>query len=63
MADNKKEYILRIVYNIKTDEIEHLSEYADLGYSLDIGDEVVVIPDEMGRFLEEEADSDILGIS
>jgi hypothetical protein len=64
MDDNKlKEYVLRIIYNSKTGEIEHLSEFVDLGYSLDIDGETVHISKEMGEFLEAETDCQVLGIS
>jgi hypothetical protein len=61
--NNVKEYVLRIVYNVKTGEIEHLSEYGDIGYSLDVAGETLTIPDEMGKFLEEQVDSSVLGIT
>ena len=63
MTDSKvKEYILRIVYNTETGEIIHLSEFAELGCSLDIEGETISVSEDFKEELEK-LDNDILGIS
>ena len=64
MASRKlKEYVLRIIYDTESGEIHYLSEYVDMGYSLDIDGESVLIPPEMATMLDEETDSSELGIT
>tara|TARA_Y100000401_G_scaffold111311_1_gene109437 strand:- start:466 stop:657 length:192 start_codon:yes stop_codon:yes gene_type:complete len=63
MTDSKvKEYVLRIVYNTETGEILHLSEYTDLGCSLDVDGESVSVSEDLQKELEK-IDHDILGLA
>jgi hypothetical protein len=63
MSNKVKEYILRIVYNADTGEIEHLSECVDQGCAFDLDGEIYSLPIEMAEYLEEHSDSNILGIT
>jgi hypothetical protein len=63
MSDKVREYVLRIVYNIETGEIEHLSEYVDKGCAFELEGELVSLSSEFKEYLEDHLDSDILGIS
>ena len=60
----KKEYTLKIIYDPKNDEIEHLSEqFSDCDeYKMVVDDKVVDIPEEMQEYLLK-VDSDDIGIS
>ena len=58
-----KEYILKIVYDGKSDEISHLSEQFSCGFSIEINGEDIPISDEMGRYMLENLDSEELGVS
>ena len=58
-----KEYVLRIIYNEKTGEIEHLSECVDKGCAFELDGELFSLPYEITDYLEEHSDSNILGIS
>jgi len=63
MSDKVREYVLRIVYNVETGEIEHLSEYVDKGCAFELEGELVSLSSEFKEYLEDHLDSDILGIS
>lgn len=63
MSDKVREYVLRIVYNIETGEIEHLSEYVDKGCAFELDGELISLSSEFKKYLEDHLDSDILGIS
>ena len=65
MKNNLKEYKLRIIYDPETGEIKHLSEFDEgsMGYTMEIDGVLMNIPDSMGRYIDENTDTDILGIS
>tara|TARA_Y100000593_G_scaffold17578_1_gene35218 strand:- start:380 stop:565 length:186 start_codon:yes stop_codon:yes gene_type:complete len=58
-----KEYVLRIVYNAETGEIEHLSECVDQGCAFELDGELFSLPSEIVEFLEKHSDSNVLGIT
>ena len=62
-SSNLKEYVLRIIIDSSTGEIQHLSESIDLGFSLDIDGETILLSEELSKFLENKLDSNILGLS
>ena len=63
MSNKVREYVLRIVYNIETGEIEHLSEDVDKGCAFEVDGDLVSLSTEFTDYLEKHLDSDILGIS
>jgi hypothetical protein len=63
MSDKVREYVLRIVYNIETGEIEHLSEYVDKGCAFELDGELLSLSSEITKYLEKHSDSNVLGIS
>ena len=64
---NKKTkiYCLKIIYDPDTGEIEHLSEFDErlTGYTFEIDGEFFILPDEVGEYLDDCTDTDILGLS
>jgi len=58
-----KEYILKIIYDMTKDEIKHLSEKCDYGFSIEIDGKDIPISDEMGNYMVKYLDSEELGIS
>jgi len=58
-----KEYILRIVFDESSDEIEHLSEKIDQRLAIEVEGRDVEISEEMSDYLLKNIDSEILGIS
>tara|TARA_R100000808_G_scaffold14438_1_gene34114 strand:- start:571 stop:759 length:189 start_codon:yes stop_codon:yes gene_type:complete len=61
----KKEYVLKIVYDPKTDEIEHLSEAFDenINFVIEVDGYDVPITNEMGEYMMKYVDGIDLGIS
>ena len=61
----KKEYTLKIIYDPKTDEIEHLSEKQeeDVNFVIEIDGVDIPITNEMGEYMMKYVDSKDLGIS
>tara|TARA_R110002020_G_scaffold61330_3_gene165158 strand:- start:1518 stop:1697 length:180 start_codon:yes stop_codon:yes gene_type:complete len=58
-----KEYILKIIYDGKSDEISHLSESFSCGYSIEVNGTDIPISDEMGIYMLENLDGEELGVS
>ena len=58
-----KEYILRIVFDESSDEIEHLSERVDQKLAIEVDGKDIEISEEMSNYLLKNLDSEILGIS
>jgi hypothetical protein len=58
-----KEYILKIVYNSKSDEIEHLSESFSNNFTIEIDGIDIPISDEMGDYMVKHLDNETLGLS
>ena len=60
----KKEYILKIVYNGLSDELDHLSEkFEELGYTIEVDGIDIPITEEMARYMVEHVDGEELGLS
>ena len=61
----KKEYILKIVYDPKTDEIEHLSEQhiENVNFVIEIDGVDIPITNEMGEYMMKHVDNKELGLS
>jgi len=61
----KKEYTLKIIYDPKTDEIEHLSEQEidDINFVIEINGEDIPITNEMGEYMMKHTDGTNIGIS
>ena len=59
----KKEYVLKIVYDGKSDECVHLSEqFIDVGYCIEIDGEDIPISKETGEYMIEHVDHHEMGI-
>jgi len=58
-----KEYVLKIVYSGKSDEIEHLSERFSSGFTIEIDGIDIPITDEMGNYMIEHVEADIIGVT
>tara|TARA_Y100001951_G_C11097619_1_gene160204 strand:- start:105 stop:308 length:204 start_codon:yes stop_codon:yes gene_type:complete len=58
-----KEYVLRIVFDESSDEIEHLSERIDQKLAIEVDGKDIEISEEMSNYLLKNLDSEILGIS
>ena len=59
-----KEYILKIVYDGKGDEIKHLSEETnDIGFSIELNGKDIPISNEMGEYMIKHVNGEELGIS
>ena len=60
----KKEYVLKIIYDGKTDEITHLSEkISDNLFTIEIDGEDIPITSEMAQYMLKHLDSEELGVS
>ena len=61
----KKEYTLKIIYDPKNDEIDHLSEAVedDVNFVIEVNGKDIPITNEMGEYLMKYVDSIDLGIS
>jgi len=61
----KKEYTLKIIYDPKNDEIDHLSESVedDVNFVIEVNGKDIPITNEMGEYLMKYVDSVDLGIS
>ena len=61
----KKEYTLKIIYDPRTDEIEHLSEALeeDVNFVIEVNGEDVPITNEMGEYMMKNLECTDLGIS
>ena len=61
----KKEYTLKIIYDPKTDEIEHLSEREehDINFVIEINGQDIPITNEMGEYMMKYTDGTNIGIS
>ena len=60
---NNKEYILKIIYSGKSDEIEHLSESFSSGFCIEIDGKDIPITDEMGHYMLKHLETETIGIS
>ena len=59
-----KEYILKIIYDGKSDEIKHLSEkFSDLGFCIEVDGKDIPITEEMANYMIKHVESEALGIS
>jgi len=58
-----KEYILKIIYDIAKDEIQHLSESCDHGFSIEVDGKDIPISNEMGTYMAKHLESEELGLS
>jgi len=65
VSNMKKEYTLKIIYDPKNDEIEHLSESEKdtFRFYIEVNGEDMPITEEMGNYLMEHTDSSDIGIS
>ena len=61
----KKEYTLKIIYDPKDDEIQHLSEQLEenITFVIEVNGVDIPITDEMGTYLMKYTDSSDIGIS
>jgi len=61
----KKEYTLKIIYDPKNDEIEHLSEALndDVNFVIEVDGHDVPITNEMGEYMMKYVECTDLGIS
>ena len=61
----KKEYILKIIYDPQTDEIEHLSEQhiENINFVIEIDGVDIPITNEMGEYMMKHVDTKELGLS
>ena len=61
----KKEYTLKIIYDPKNDEIEHLSEALeeDINFIIEVNGQDIPITNEMGEYMLKYVDGVDLGIS
>jgi len=58
-----KEYVLKIIYDMTTDEIQHLSERCSHGFSIEVNGKDIPISDEMGDYMLKHVENEELGIS
>ena len=60
----KKEYVLKIIYDGLSDEIEHLSEkFEEIGYSIEVDGKDIPITTEMAKYMVEYVDGEEMGVS
>ena len=61
----KKEYTLKIIYDPKSDEIEHLSEAfdEDVNFVIEVEGKDIPITNEMGEYMVKYVNGTDLGIS
>lgn len=61
----KKEYTLKIIYDPRNDEIEHLSEALeeDVNFVIEVNGKDVPITNEMGEYMMKNLECTDLGIS
>ena len=60
----KKEYVLKIIYDGLSDEIEHLSEkFEEIGYSIEVDGKDIPITTEMAKYMVKYVDGEEMGVS
>ena len=60
----KKEYILKIIYNGLSDELDHLSEkFEELGYTIEVDGIDIPITEEMAIYMVTHVEGEELGLS
>ena len=60
----KKEYVLKIIYNGISDEVDHLSEqFNEYDFTIEVDGEDIPITEEMARYMIKHVDGEELGVS